>query len=1383
MNMHRRLSPLALGLILGAVCLPAQADSGASFTVKAFRITGSRAFSEAELLKLIEHSAGSQLSRSQLDGLADIITGFYRERGYARAHAVIPEQNFAEGIVRFLITTQPIRKLLRPAQDEAPLLPPPDNFTGNHEPIPMLLDRAKWWNAHDRTDYAQESVDKIFNIIPDHPDGLEMKARLEIRRNKPKEAQATLDTLRRMQPDHSGIPRIEALLRIIGPDKPEIKKARSLAKARLYHPAIAIFDKLFPDGPPSDDLALEYWQMVANTPKGWSRARNGFRQLSQDNPDNLRYRLALAEHETSRLPLNRKALQIIIDMTAMPAYSQQARQAWRNAMLTLGDTPSSLPLLRKYMVAEPNDSAVREKHILIARAQEQHRRLMADPNYRAGIEGLALLDRGELDAARPLLERALRARPKDADVTGGMGMLNLRQGQHERAQGYFAQADRLTPGGSQKWSSLVKVAKFWGLMREAREARDAGNFSLAGSRLGSALKMEPDNPDALAALARVQADQGNPGAAEITFRRALLIDPLNSDALQGLLALYRQQGMEQQVQQTIAGLSPAQRKAMGASLNRLESGLLQEQADRLLAQGRDDEAIALMERAVQTDADDPWSRFSLAKLYARHNRPEQGQALFDDFLTRHPDDPDALFALAQYQSNQGRADLALATLSRISRAQRNARIAHLWGDNLGQLAKTYTQTGRSDDARRALREAESRAGDEDSSLAIALAWAGIGENKEAQRIFDRLKSARTPPSTQWRLRHAEFLAMTDAPELRTELDVLAAMNSLTPAETQELQDLQESLAIRTANDQLRAGKPALARETIAPLLLNTPNRITLLLIEAGAYRDEGQWALALGKYNRVLELEPDEPDARRGLIETLLVSGDRTAALAQLDKWSPAEATGNVSGRLQLADWYLALDEPSQAEEQLEAVLAQHPGNADALNQAWQIAQQNNRLDDQIVYLKKALAAEQLELLPQQATAQNTALAWEQVGHSPLGAPEKIQRNWKEKKLAALIDRRTDWLSSAIDMRSRSGTPGLSQYRSTEIPVEYRTPWRQHDEVFFRADLVRLEAGSVDPTSSDFGAMLVCQPLCAPNLLAQSAQGAGFTAGYHSDTLRADIGITPTGFPVSNIVGSVRVDGDFGQLSYSLEASRRPVTGSLLSFAGARDPHTGQVWGGVVATGGRLGLSLDKGERFGFWSSLGLHRLTGRNVLDNNRLQLMAGGQQRIINEENRLFSVGLTGMYWRHSENAGEYTFGHGGYYSPQDYRSLSVPLTYGERYPRFSWVLRAAVSVSQSKTQSAPYFPTDAQLQAQAVALTPVNFITPVYDGGSGSGTGYSLRAAWEYQVTQQLFVGGQFSLERSEDYAPNRALFYLRYALDQPAAQPVYFQPVPVEPSSQF
>lgn len=1411
MDMHKKLAPLTVSLMLCGVMQPLHAEAGSSdtasvatvVTAKSFRITGSKAFSEAELLKLVSPALGKTLSATDLGELANRITGHYRRHGYMRAHAVIPAQSFADGLVRFMVTLSPNGESVKAARDNrTDFFPIPAQTPDSGNPVEMLLARVTWWMDRDRPDLARESLDKLFVVAPNHPDGLAMLAKSEAKAYRLDAARLALNTLKRIRPNHPDIAGIEAAIRLNGRDKDKLRHARQLAQqSRLPEhfdqlgKAVAAFRELYLDNSSDGDLALEYWQLVADTERGWIAARDGLTRLVRENPDNLRYRLALAEHETSRLPLKRQALQFIIEMTKVPTYSQQARRSWRRALMRLGNSPAHLPLLREYLVFEPGDSAMRAKLDGIVRSQAARRKLLADPNYQAKIKGSALLAQGDLVAAEPLLQQALQARPKDADLNGEMGLLRMRQGRHEQAREYFTRALQLTRGKSSKWRSLIQTAQFWQLMREAGDARDAGDLSLAENKLYAARKLDPREPNMIAALARIRADRGQYAAAKSGYRQALSIEPTNSSALRGLLSLYRQQGRDAEFGQMIAALSPGQRASLGTTLNRMQAGLLQQQAEQLFAQGRDGQAIALLEQAVQVDADDPWLRFSLAKRYARRGNAAKGQMLFDDFLGRHPDDPDALYALAQYQSNLDDTDQALQTLAKIPPAQRSENMAllaqRLRVSRLRQQARTLAQTGRQQAAGQMLGEAgAASAGNEELVLAVALDWVTLGDARQGRALFEQTRS--TPPSLNWQLRYADFLAATgEDAALREQLTLLDRLSGLSPAEQAALNQLRLSVAIRTADARIAAGRPAAAHQTLAPLLAANPDDPALLLADARAYRAEQQWAAAQANYLHVLQLDSANREARNGLVESLLALQDRTTALRHLDAWLADSTAGNLSDRLQLAGVLIEIEEYARADELLDPLLAAYPHHPRVLAYAAEIARRSGRTDEEIDYLRRALAVEQTERDLSALPQGETQIAAQRLSATPLtladldefGNPRKIHRNWEEKQLAARIDRRSRWLSSAIDIRERGGTSGLSQYHSVEIPLEYRTPWDANSEVVVRADWVKLNAGSADPGNTEFGSQLLCQPSCPTGLSLQSSQSLSFHLGYERGDLHADIGVTPLNFPVSNIVGGISRDGNFGKLSYTLELSRRPVTGSLLSFAGTKDPRTGTVWGGVVATGARLGLSLDQGGKFGGWASAGLYNLTGRNVLGNQRLQLMAGGHWRILNEENRLLSLGLTGMYWQHSENAGEYTFGHGGYYSPQTYRSLSLPLTYGQRYPRFSYIVRGAVSVSQSQTQAAPYFPTDSTMQAQAVALTPTNFITPVYTGGGSNGTGYALKGAWEYQLAPKLFVGGELSLDRSDNYSPNRMLFYLRYSLDRPGAQPVFFPPEPVEPSSQF
>jgi hemolysin activation/secretion protein len=79
--------------------------------VKGFRITGARAFPEAELQKLLADSVRKALSLTQLQDLAARITRYYREHGYLLARAYLPAQEIRDGIVEIAVLEGRLGKL------------------------------------------------------------------------------------------------------------------------------------------------------------------------------------------------------------------------------------------------------------------------------------------------------------------------------------------------------------------------------------------------------------------------------------------------------------------------------------------------------------------------------------------------------------------------------------------------------------------------------------------------------------------------------------------------------------------------------------------------------------------------------------------------------------------------------------------------------------------------------------------------------------------------------------------------------------------------------------------------------------------------------------------------------------------------------------------------------------------------------------------------------------------------------------------------------------------------------------------------------------------------------------------------------------------------
>ena len=77
--------------------------SGARFRVSSIQISGATAFSDLELLPLVEDVAGHEVTLADLEAAAAHITQFYRANGYPVARAYIPAQRVERGGVEIAV--------------------------------------------------------------------------------------------------------------------------------------------------------------------------------------------------------------------------------------------------------------------------------------------------------------------------------------------------------------------------------------------------------------------------------------------------------------------------------------------------------------------------------------------------------------------------------------------------------------------------------------------------------------------------------------------------------------------------------------------------------------------------------------------------------------------------------------------------------------------------------------------------------------------------------------------------------------------------------------------------------------------------------------------------------------------------------------------------------------------------------------------------------------------------------------------------------------------------------------------------------------------------------------------------------------------------------
>lgn len=808
-----------------------------------------------------------------------------------------------------------------------------------------------------------------------------------------------------------------------------------------------------------------------------------------------------------------------------------------------------------------------------------------------------------------------------------------------------------------------------------------------------------------------------------------------------------------------------------------EYWLLLDQADEAFARSDFLHAQQLYQQAYRRDARSIFAVLGLADTALAMQQPEPALAYFTQALRLSPAGESAQAGILRYIATlpTEQAFNLLTTLE-----PRNARLfvqtkLTLQITLLEQRAERAQQEGRWHEQIEALRQIQQlNLADPWASYRLAVALREQGQDAVALEAYQQHLSAhlRNPVS-----RYAHGLLLSAMDRWDAALTTLNAIPA--SAWTQDM----HALAMRVRNVQLidqaqRLYDSGNIQQAFALLEGATQSQAVRLQVAQWAY-DLGDYEKSLTYYEQVLQVEPDNLDARLGQMENWAAQGNTEQVRKALDRTELTAEKQTANTYRRVANLWVLVGEKSRAQNilQQQAALLTEPNALLYRDLARLTAEEDAQqaLDLYAASMRDAQLLTTAASTPRDNVAFTTAMR------------ESAEDDWLARGLRAeaaqLYLRQTATFTLHNDHAWRNdGTSGLSALSANTSIAHAEFAWRD-GRAFLRADHVRLDAGTLkkaaDGRYSDrFG---TCSFAGSDNLgnqqslagcshgLTQKADGTSFAAGWYNQQLSFDVGSTPYGFTVQNWVGGITYSDKIGSTGWSLTASRRPLSNSLLSFAGAKDPRTGIEWGGVMANGAALGLSWDQGNANGVWADISHHQLKGKNVADNTRSRLMAGYYRRLINTPHERLTVGVNTMLWRYQKDLSEYTLGHGGYYSPQQYASLSLPVSYARRTVNWSYLLEGSVSVSASRTREMSYYPEQGLIADpwQDLASQNVSYADFIagnsFKGGSSRGVGYSITGLVERRLNDYWVLGTGLDWRYSEDYSPSRAMLYVRYSFE--------------------
>lgn len=279
----------------------------------------------------------------------------------------------------------------------------------------------------------------------------------------------------------------------------------------------------------------------------------------------------------------------------------------------------------------------------------------------------------------------------------------------------------------------------------------------------------------------------------------------------------------------------------------------------------------------------------------------------------------------------------------------------------------------------------------------------------------------------------------------------------------------------------------------------------------------------------------------------------------------------------------------------------------------------------------------------------------------------------------------------------------------------------------------------------------------------QRRTGVALGVAYKGDWIEADVATTPLGFEKTNVVGGVKLQPEIMENTrLVLQGERRPVKDSLLAYAGTVDHVTGETWGAVTKNGGGVGLNFDNGQT-GVYGTVAEHRYEGDNVDSNKALSMEIGGYFRPALSLSEQLQLGVHVGYNSFDKNLSKFTFGHGGYFSPQDYVSVAFPMNYSLELEDMRFNLLFAPGFQSYSEDGNSLFPTDATAQAALDLFFALGAIRQAgYAASSKSGFGMSFGATGEYMPNPYLRVGGQLGFDSFGDYNETSFRLYMKYLI---------------------
>lgn len=959
--------------------------------------------------------------------------------------------------------------------------------------------------------------------------------------------------------------------------------------------------------------------------------------------------------------------------------------------------------------------------------------------------GFKALNSGSLEDAGREFRKALSLRPNDPDALGGMGLVRLRQKRFAEARDYLMRASSRGPAA--KWAEALTSARFYAGLDEARAAQAAGRIDEA-QKIAEDLSNSdsPQRAPALELLAGIYETKGHFAEAAALYQTAA----------------------------KLGGTAPA---AVAGNERRVTRALAMQAA----AARNDTEAEQLFRRGLVESPSDPWIRYDYARFLDQRGRRSEVLAI----IAALPQlaSPEALYAAALLDSQIGQEAAADALIARIPEPQRTAEMrgfaAGLKIDAAVARSKLLAARGEVAEAVAALRDIIRTPGLTMAKQAqIAAALYQLGDKTGAGALAQQALETGSANAADYE-GVVRILAQTGQDGLAAQAVQKAAAAAGTLGGGEPTVARLNGIVVVAQADRMRTdGQYAEAFDLLQGAWQASPGNADILGALARLYQSGGMAAQASQTYQLVLRTSPNDKGALIGVIDTAGSTGDYALARGALDRavrldpsdysiylaaarMERARGDEGMSSRYlrrarelytrqtQVSGGGFASTNPF-APSSGGAGVAAGPVNPFDLGRSGSggLSRASSRSRPTGSTGGDRLA-ELLGTLPREGEARQDRDTELPQRRARSGDPVLASIDDDIEALASNTGTRAD---VRTEYRQRSGETGLSKSQQVSGSAELSTGLAG-GRISAKVNALALDAGR--PTGSGlarFGrngtreaqGIVAAQPSKLVTAETQQASGVTVSTGFSNNLVKADVGTTPLGFGKTSVVGGITVSPRLSpSVTAKVWAERRTVEDSVVAYAGTNDPVSGTFWGAVRRAGGGASMSYDVAGT-GVYADGSYYVFKGSNVRSNHGIQANVGGYTRLLNGRYSTLSVGINGNYQNYGNDQNYFTFGHGGYFSPQSFLSVSFPIHYQLRQPGGIEIdLNAAPGYQSYNQDSAPLYPTDPAAQAQLDALKAANNdVRARYDSISQTGFGLAAGGSAYYPINPRMKIGGELN-----------------------------------------